>query len=171
MRAEEEEEEDEYDEEEEGAAPKAPKPPKFSELHRLAHVVRVIDSDTAVVPRGAYLLTATHQVQANAAFTGLSAVEAGALANYFHFRAAHGLAAASALEKEGLVKSTDFLDSLTGDSPNGTWVLRVDAATGGASLRSLKWPGYYFSHSLATGAYGGAYFGDGAENLDLAFML
>lgn len=144
---------------------------KFSELHRLAHVVSCIDHDTAVVPRGAYILTATHATVRNATFGGLTATEAASPSNYFHFRAAEGLEAAAAASKDGLVASTDFLDSIATDSPKGTWVLRVDAGTGSATLRSLAWPGYFFSHTLGTSEFGGAYFGDGFPNEDLAFML
>ncbi len=168
--AEEDEEEEEDDEEEEGAQ-KPPKPERFSELHRLSFVVGQIDQDTAVVPRGAYIVSATHQVLRNTAFTGLTRVEAGDMGNYFHFRRATGLEARSALQKEGLVKSTDFLDSIQEDSPAGAWVLRVDTARAEATLRSLKWPGYFFSAGVKSSEWAGAYFGDGQENHDLAFML
>ena len=168
---EDEDEEEDDDEDEEESAPKAAKPEKFSELHRLAFVVEQIDVDTAVVPRGAYIVSATHQVLRNTAFTGLTRVEAGDLGNFFHFRRAAGLEAQSALQKEGLVKSTDFLDSVQDDSPAGTWVLRVDSGRAEATLRSLKWPGYYFSAGIKSSEWAGAYFGDGQENHDLAFML
>jgi len=165
-----EEEEEEEDDEDEGAV-KAPKPERFSELHRLAFVVEQIDSETAVVPRGAFIVSATHQVLRNTAFTGLTRVEAGDLGNFFHFRRASGLEAQSALQKEGLVKSTDFLDSVQDDSPAGCWVLRVDSGRAEATLRSLKWPGYFFSTGIKSPEWAGAYFGDGQENHDLAFML
>jgi hypothetical protein len=133
--------------------------------------VSQIDADTAVVPRGAYIVSATHQVLPNTAFVGLTAVEAGDMGNFFHFRRASGLEASSALAREGLVKSTDFLDSIQGDSPKGAWVLRVDSATAQATLRSLKWPGYFFAAEVKSPHFAGAYFGDAQQNYDLAFML
>jgi radial spoke head protein 9 len=167
----EEEEEPPADDEEEGGAPAKPKRVRFSESHRLAHRVGAIDADVSVVPRGAYMVTATHHVVRNPSFAGLSATEAASPASYLHFRKPFALERKGTLEKEGLVKDTDFLDPIAEDSPAGVWSVRVNHAEGLATCRSLKWPGYYFVHRLGSQVFGGVYFGDGSKNLDLAFML
>ena len=53
----------------------------------------------------------------------------------------------------------------------GVWSLRVDPGRGLAELRSLKWPGYFGYHLVATPKYGAVYFGDGIENSSLQFMV
>mmetsp|Transcript_160428 Transcript_160428/g.389570 ORF Transcript_160428/g.389570 Transcript_160428/m.389570 type:complete len:277 (+) Transcript_160428:63-893(+) len=149
----------------------APKKERFSEVHRLAHAVRAIDRDTAVVPRGAFLVTATHNVVRNTGFTGLDSTAGASLDNYFHYREPINLARKTALERAGMVQSTDFLDPLSEDAPRGIWAVRVDRAAGVATLRSLSWPGYFFFHELGTGNFGGAYFGYGQANGDIGFMV
>lgn len=65
------------------------KPPKaFTELDRLAYVVRSIDQDCASLPVGALKLTPTHQLRYNETFKGLSLTEAVKLQNYQHFKPA-----------------------------------------------------------------------------------
>eukprot|EP00500_Bicosoecida_sp_ms1_P004724 CAMPEP_0203809250 /NCGR_PEP_ID=MMETSP0115-20131106/2151_1 /ASSEMBLY_ACC=CAM_ASM_000227 /TAXON_ID=33651 /ORGANISM="Bicosoecid sp, Strain ms1" /LENGTH=273 /DNA_ID=CAMNT_0050717967 /DNA_START=96 /DNA_END=917 /DNA_ORIENTATION=+ len=160
------EEEVEEDEDED-----APKKERFSEVHRLAYAVAQIDRATAVVPRGAYLVSATHHVLRNAAFGGLDSTTAASLDNYYHFRAPEALARKSALERAGMVQSTDFLDSLAEDTPRGVWAVRVDRGGGVATLRSLLYPGYFFFHELGSGNFGGAYFGYGQVNGDIGFMV
>lgn len=148
-----------------------PKRPQFAEIHRLAQTVAAIDKDTAVVPRGAWLVDAQHYVMPNAAFSGLALEDAQDLRSYYHLRAPEALARKSLLERRELVASTDFLDPLVDDSPLGTWVLRVDVGEAMATLRSLAWPGYYAYAEVGGRRFGGAYFGTGQRNVDLAFML
>jgi radial spoke head protein 9 len=48
-------------------------PPKnFTELDRLAYVVRSIENDCSVLPVGAVKLTPTHELRYNDSFRGLS---------------------------------------------------------------------------------------------------
>lgn len=60
--------EDEEGEDEEGRP--LPKVIRFTEAHRVAHMVLGIDAEVSVVPRGAYVATATHYVVRNAAYEG-----------------------------------------------------------------------------------------------------
>jgi len=161
------EEEEQLDE----AGNPKPKAPRFSEAHRLAFTVAAVDRDTAVVPRGAFVVSPTHHVAASPLFAGLAGAEAGALANYCHFRPAEHPSRAHALNKAGVVPATDFLDPCSEDAPRGVWSLRVDPGRGLAELRSLKWPGYFGYHLVGTPKFGAAYFGDGVENTSLQFML
>lgn len=162
------EEEDSLDEE---GNPK-PKTVRFSEAHRLAYVLNSIDHDTGLVPKGAYIVNPTHYVTENNLFIGLNATEATDLSSYYHFRKAEHPLRANSLYKPGLVAATDFLDPASEDTPSGSsWSVRLDSGKATVELRSLKWPGYFFLHSLGTPKYGGVYIGDGQENKDVSFML
>ena len=130
-----------------------------------------IDHSTAVVPRGAYIVSATHHIVSNNSFGGLTLSEAESLNNYYHFRYPENMKRKTVLEKRGMVESTDFLDPLSEDSPNGVWVLQTKLQRGQTVLRSVKYPGYFFFHTVGTKEYGGAYFGDGLPNQDLPFMV
>lgn len=160
----EEEDEDKGDEEEDDVV----RPPKFDEMHRLAYVVNAIENDTAVVPRGCGIIDASLNVRPNAGFRGLSYAEAGSLENYQHLRASIKADLDAACTG---AKASDYLDPLTDDEPRGVWALRVNAASKTATIRSLKWPGYFFFHNLGTSNFGSAYTGDGLANGDLGFML
>mmetsp|Transcript_45514 Transcript_45514/g.142553 ORF Transcript_45514/g.142553 Transcript_45514/m.142553 type:complete len:275 (-) Transcript_45514:352-1176(-) len=164
-----EEEAEEAPEDEEGED--APKKEPFAEHHRLAYTVARIDHDVAVVPRGAFVLDATHRVIPARAYEGLGYEAAGMKRNYFHFRNPESPKAIATMAKEGLVRSADFLDPITNDAPNGIWSLNYDAANTKAVLTSLYWPGYKFFHEVESGSFGGAYFGYGLVNPDVAFML
>eukprot|EP00937_MAST-01D_sp_MAST-1D-sp2_P005048 g5048.t1 len=149
----------------EGAEPPAP----LTELQRLASTVAAIDADTATVPRGAWIVSPTHQVVKNVSYTGLNFEAAAKLESYYHFREAKDAETVQALQKPGMVRDGDFLDSLAGDQPSGTWSVQWNASRTQSSLRSLVWPGYFFFHAVSTPFFGGAYFGYGQKNVDLAF--
>jgi len=140
------------------------------EEHRLAQTVLAIEFDTATCPKGAFLVAPSHQVTKNAAFEGLSYEASGQLSSYYHLREAIGAEPRAALEKPGLVRSTDFLDSLGSDAAS-SWSLQYNSSKTSSSLRSLIWPGYFFFHKVNTGEYGGAYIGTGQKNNDIAFMI
>ena len=107
--------EDEKDDDEE----EGDRPPKFSEVHRLAYAVGQIDAATSLVPRGAFIVDALHNVRANASFSGLTPAQAGSLENYFHWRQPFALERKTALERAGLVQGVDFLDPASEDSVKG----------------------------------------------------
>lgn len=185
---EEEEEEAAADEEEAGAAAeggagtgddagaatgggKKPKRVKFSEAHRLAHAVATIEQECGVVPVGAFIVTPTHHIAADPLFCGLSATEAASLDRYAHFRASTHPARKAVLAKVAAVGAGDFLDPLAEDAlASLVWSVRMEGGRSQATLRSLRWPGYFFWHDFGTPRFGGAYFGPGLPNDDLAFM-
>jgi radial spoke head protein 9 len=144
----------------------APEPPKLVEAHRLALIVARIDAATAVVPRGAYVVDGAHRIVRDAAYTW---GDAGAIDAYYHWREGTSAARKGALERPGIVSSAAFLDPIKEDGPVGAWAVRMDAARGQATVRSLLWPGYYFFHNVGTPKFGGAYFGDGQKNDDIGF--
>jgi len=143
----------------------------FQEKHRLAYTVAQIDAQVSVVPRGAYIVTPSHRVMKNPTYQGLSHSESASLRSFFHFRDPVQLKAMGALERKGLVTSTDFMDPISTDLPAGCWALKGNASKTMVTLSSLKFPGYHFFHKPGTSVYGGAYFGDGIENQDLIFMI
>jgi radial spoke head protein 9 len=58
-------------------------PPKdFTELDRLAYIVRAIDHETAVVPRGAFKLTPEHELTRNYNSRGVTRNTATKLENF-----------------------------------------------------------------------------------------
>jgi len=144
---------------------------QYREEFRLSYIVRQIDSTVSIVPRGAYIVTPSHRVLRNPTYEGLSNSEAKSLKNFFHFREPVQLKAIGALERKGLIKSTDFLDAIASDLPKGCWAHKSDARRSYVSLSSLLFPGYHFFHKLGSPAYGGAYFGNGLMNKDLVFMI
>jgi len=143
----------------------------FREMHRLANLVSQIDNDVAVLPRGAFIVDAAHNVIQNKSFEGLSFEAAKSLANYYHFRTPQSARARACFEKPGLVRPSDFMDPLTEDAPKGVWSVNYDASSTMSVLRSFYWMGYYFFHVIDTAEYGGVYFGNGLPNTDLAVML
>jgi radial spoke head protein 9 len=146
-------------------------PEVFSEIHRLTWTIGNIDRDTAIVPRGAFIVAPSHEVIKNKGYEGLDFEAAGKLESFFHFRKAELLETQSALEKQGLVRGTDFLDPVSSDSPAGCWSLQYNASKTSTTMRSLIWPGYFFFHAIETSCYGGAYIGYGQKNCDIAFMM
>jgi len=142
-----------------------------TEAHRLAYAVGQIDNDASVVPRGAYIVDASHQAMVNKAFSGLNAGDAQSLSSYYHFREPVKLPRKGVLETKKMIKATDFLDPISEDNPQGCWSLQTSENGTTATLRSLLWPGYFFYHNIGTSDYGGAYFGDGRKNSAILFML
>merc|ERR1712025_136346 len=142
-----------------------------SEKHRLSYVVRQIDDNVSIVPRGAHIVTPSHRVLKNPAYEGLSHSMSSTLKSFYHFRQPVTLSAMGALERKGLVKSTDFLDPISGDLPHGCWALKKNPSESVVTLSSLRFPGYFFFTKVNSSAYGGVYFGNGVENTDLIFMI
>ena len=157
--------------EEDSSQPAAnpPKPLRISELQRLAFVVRQMDHETALVPKGAFEVTDSRNVISSGNFRGLSFNESRSLSNYRHLRPASEPERLRAQDEA--VHMTEFLDGPEEDTPSGCWVMREDAVSGAVSWRSLLWPGYAAFHIPNTFHYGGAYIGNGVRNSDLAFML
>ncbi len=143
----------------------------ITEEERLSVVVREIDNTASIVPKGAYIAEATHDIIKNRYFDGLSTSQASGLSNYFHFRPPTG-PAKNILKQNGLVSSVDFLDSIEGDLPTGgSWAITFNESKTAVSVRSLVYPGYHFWHILNTNKFGAAYFGSGVKENDIVFMF
>lgn len=147
-------------------------PPKnFTELDRLAYVVRAIEQDCSVVPEGAFRMTPGHEIARNRGFSGLTTSDLGKLDKYFHFRNVQLIEKREQLDRDDALFSYDFLDPIVKDQPRGCWCVQVDSSGTLSSVRSLLWPGYFAYHQANTTQFGGVYLGDGIKNSDLAFML
>ncbi|XP_076442656.1 radial spoke head protein 9 homolog [Babylonia areolata] len=138
---------------------------------RLTSIISEIDQDVWIVPRGAFVRTATGEVCSNRNFEGLHILEASKLCSYMHFRPPVLLAQKTLLEQAHLDKAVDFMDTLEEDIPRGSWSLQFDRGSGLVILRSMLWLGYVFFHVPGTRHFGSIYFGTGQKNQDLAFML
>jgi len=143
----------------------------FTELDRLAVVVRAIEQDCQLVPQGAFRITPAHELSRSRAFAGLSRTEAKSLSCYLHFRNVQSQAKRSQLDRDDAIFTYDFLDPAEKDLPQPCWSLQTDSAKELINVRSLLWPGYVAYHRACTPRFGGAYIGNGIKNVDLVFML
>ncbi len=142
----------------------------FTELDRLAYVVRKIERDTHVVPQGAFKLAPIQEIRKADGFKGLEKDGLANLAKYQHFRPVETAEKKEQLERNEGVLQTDIFDSLASDKPKDAWSVQVRAGHI-AAVKSLLWPGYSFYHLGMTGEFWGVYIGDGVMNKDLPFML
>ncbi|XP_022189818.2 radial spoke head protein 9 homolog [Nilaparvata lugens] len=145
---------------------------KLKEENRLAATVHLINDETAVVPRGAYVKRPNGLIEPNQSFQGLQLIESDDLKSYLHFRSPTQKWNSNLLTRRDYNYSFDFLDPLDADLPEGQFIL--DNSRNGyrlATIRSLTWPGYYFYHFINTPEYGSMYVGNGRKNLDVPFML
>jgi len=116
-------------------------------------------------------LDAAHYVKETKGYTGLSHGSCTNLKSFLHFRKPEKPASIIAMEKEGIARSGDFLDSIDEDEPKGCWTVTWDGPMSTVFVKSLLWSGYCFYHVAGSGQFGGAYFGYGSRNEDIAFML
>ena len=143
----------------------------FTELCRLAYVVRAIENDVQCVPRDSYRVTAEHELRPNTHFYGLQPQNARFADNWLHFRAPQTEEAKKAMDNDMVVFDNNFLDQIGLDKPAGSWSLQLDSRCKNVSVRSLLWPGYFAFHRLGSDLFGGVYMGEGSKNIDLAFMI
>ena len=153
----------------------APKkePPKenFTEKLKLSYLIRQIDIDTCVIPKGALKLTAEHEFRINRGFKGLNKDDLDNENNFLHFRPIITEDKKLFIENVDAIFSEDILDSITTDPVKGSWSIQLDSTKTIVNLRNLLWPGFFAVHQSGTNLYGCVYFGDGKKNADLPFML
>merc|ERR1719473_1448005 len=127
----------------------------------------MIDTECAIVPKGALCMAPTGAVKGNALFAGLSTPDASSLASYVF--------ANKPLPKNVLAgsaaNSMDFLMPATSITPTGALCPHLDEATGVTTIRSLLWPGSVAYAKAGSKEFGYCYFGTGQKNGDIAFML
>ena len=155
----------------EAAAAAEPEYAVVLEEQRLAAVLKMIDDDTALLPRGAMLKTPTGAVAENRAFEGLSLEAGRKAASFLHFREPVNLPKKSLLERENLDQAIDFLDPISEDLPAGSWSIQEERGGTVVVVRSLLWPGFTFFAVPNSRRFGHVYSGTGERNDDLGFML
>lgn len=153
-------------------APK-PEPPKenFTEKLKLSYIVRNIDTDTSIIPKGAMKLIPEHELRVNKTFKGLKAHELRAKSSYLHFRPIIQEEKKLFVERDDAIFCPDILDSIENDAVKGSWSIQLDPTKTISNVRSLLWPGYYAVHKSESNLYGAVYIGDGQKNADLPFMV
>lgn len=147
------------------------KPKNFTELDRLAFVVRKIDHDCALAPVGAFKLTPTHELRYNDSFKGLKIEEISTIVNYQHFRAPESQEKKDFIARDDALFHFNFLDPLEKDIPKGCWSIQSDASKTNVTVRSLVWPGFTGYHRANSNIFGNIYIGNGIRNCDLPFLL
>lgn len=157
-------------EEEEPEDPDAPPVERFREVHRLTFIIKQIDHDCSLVPRGALVVDAKKKVIFNEYYPGLTYHTAAEQRAYFHFRTPENPQGIAAMKKPGIIKN-DFLDCITMDSPEEMWTISGSNSGTVSYVRNLYWEGYHFYAVVNSSEFGGAYFGTGIPNSDIAFML
>jgi len=158
-------------EEAEEEDPEAPPVERFREIHRLAFAIKSIEHDCALVPRGAVVVDASKKVVKNAYFSGLSYQSACETRSYYHMRRPENPQSVAMLKKPGIIKSGDFLDPIVKDKPTQVWNIQLNSSGDVAHAKNLYWDGYSFYSTIDSGEYGGAYFGIGLPQFDIAFMF
>lgn len=143
-----------------------------TELDRLAHVVREIDSTIAIIPSGAYIISSSRQILRNSYFGGLKWNEAMNVNSFFHFKEPDDIdwGNTSLPTGENLVHIRTVLKSVQQDLA-GSWVLNKDNTGTYVTLRCLFFPGSFVFHQPETRIFGSVYFGLGIKNSDLFYML
>jgi radial spoke head protein 9 len=158
-------------EEEEAEDPDAPPVERFREVHRLAWTLKTIDHDCSLSPRGLHIVDAGKRVVKNAYYAGLSYQSASEARSYFHLRRPENPQAVATLKKPGIIKSGDFLDQIQKDKPTQMWNIGLSADGTMSHARNLYWEGYSFYTIVGGAECGGAYFGNGVPQGDMAFMF
>jgi radial spoke head protein 9 len=143
----------------------------FTELDKLAVVVRAIEQDCQLVPQISFRITPAHELSKNRAFAGLSRTDVKSLHYYLHFRNVQSKEKRLQLDRDDAIFTYDFLDPAEDDLPKPCWSVQIDNAKALVNVRSLLWPGYVAYHRACTARYGGIYIGNGIESVDLAFLL
>ena len=67
--------------------------------------------------------------------------------------------------------STDYLQPIAEDQPNGVWAVKYDASLPAVSVQNLLYSGSLFYYVPDSTTYGQFYYGTGERNLDLCFQL
>ncbi|KAJ3386335.1 Radial spoke head protein 9 [Lobulomyces angularis] len=149
----------------------------LNEEKRLATVIKLIDHDVHIVPRGAYYRDSLHNMMINNLNQGLASHELGELSSYLHFRPGYSVDMKLLMERGELFQEgIDIFEPISRDEPKGVWSIQVEKGGSIAILRSLLWPGYVFYHRPATSVngcsqWGSVYYGNAQKNDNVGYML
>ncbi|KAI5076795.1 hypothetical protein GOP47_0008860 [Adiantum capillus-veneris] len=122
---------------------------EIGELDRVSALMRQVDYDCGVVPKGAYIYNSKKELVKNVHFPGVKFLQN--LDSFVHL-----------FQK--------YEDTPLSDDVRGSWSFE-HIPFEGVVLRSLWWPGYVFYYTTQTKDFGSLYFGMGEKNVDLPFMI
>jgi radial spoke head protein 9 len=99
----------------------------FTELCKLAFVVKAVDYDTNIFPKGAFRLLPIHEIRKNDNFKGLKPDELLDIRNFHYFRAITTKKRKEIIESDEAIFRFDFLDSVDEDPVDGCWSMQLDS--------------------------------------------
>lgn len=99
----------------------------FTELSKLAYIIKLIDYDTNVVPQGAFRLIPIHELRRNESFRGLKPSELKQFNKFHHFRPITNPINKEIVETDDAIFRFDFLDKIEDDVVKGSWSIQVDS--------------------------------------------
>ena len=94
---------------------------------KLSYIVKQIDIDTCIIPKGALKLTSEHEYRINKGFKGLNSNELCNENNYLHFRPIINEDKKLFIENIDSIFSYDILDPITLDIIKGSWSIQLDS--------------------------------------------
>jgi len=152
----------EGEEEVEPAAPKT-----VSEVERLAVMVSTIDTECAMLPAAALTKMPDGTVVDTPTYSGLDYAKAMAVKSYALVNKPKDVSVLA----PAATAATDFLTSAGELVPLGAIVPKFDESINVVTWRSLLYPGFFAYSLVGFPMHGYCYFGTGAKNSDIAFML
>jgi radial spoke head protein 9 len=122
----------------------------INEEKRLSGVIKMINYDVEIVPRGAFYQDKLKKIHYNDKFHGLNGKEMIELSSYFHFRSGFKLTLDTIEDRIDIDQSIDIFENIEKDKPDGIWSLQIEHGGSTITLKSLLWPGYFFFHAPRT---------------------
>lgn len=143
---------------------------RVTEDVRLAAAVAAVSRECTLVPRGALRKTPAGLLEPSRTFTGLATADGVVLANYLKLFHPAGLPKDT--PRGGYEPALDCLAPAADDEPQGVWALNMQHTSAPAAVvKHLRWPGFFFTHTLHSAQFASIYAGTLVPNPDLAFML
>lgn len=142
---------------------------KIKEEDRLACIVHLIISESAIHPRGLLYRQMSGCVTYNPCFQGLSRMDASEMKNFQLFRYPLNNRNLNMAKREDYNYQTDFFDTIDDLTPRKCFSFSIDDRNV-CLIRSLLWHGMTFFHKLITKHQGFFYFGSGRKNLNTLMM-
>lgn len=99
----------------------------FTELCKLGFLVKCIDYDTNIFPKGAFKLLPIHEIRKNDTFKGLKPEELLEISKFHYFRPITTKARKEIIESDEAIFRYDFLDCVDEDPVNGCWSMQLDS--------------------------------------------
>ena len=136
------------------------------EIDRLAFIVRAIEWDCAIIPRGSFRYSLDHKFQYDPVFQGLTLETAVDRSQWLHFRDSTNEDISAKLLQPESMFDPDIMDSIKFDQPRSLWSIIIDPTDEFVTARNGYWAGFMSFHRLGSQEFGYGYFGDGLKNAE-----